>query len=78
MFCKICYDNNNLIFNTHNVRDKLGYTICPTLLNFTCPICGCKGHTKSYCKVEYDIHDIIWGIGLKTMIGKSWADECNA
>ena len=78
MFCKICYDNNNLNFNTHNVRDKLGNTICPTLLKFTCPICLCKGHTKSYCKVEYDINDIIWGIGLKSMIGKSWADECNA
>jgi len=23
-------------------------------------------------------HDIIWGKGLKSMIGVSWADECGA
>ena len=25
-----------------------------------------------------DVDDIIWGVGLKSMIGVSWADECGA
>ena len=56
MFCKICFDNNSQNFNTHNVKNSHGETICPTLLNYKCPLCFQYGHTPKYCnKKNYDI-----------------------
>ena len=26
--------------------------------------------------LEFDLDDIVWGVGLKYMMGKSWADVC--
>jgi len=36
--------------------------------------CGC-GYGSDY-SFDFDLNDIIWGVGLRSMIGKSWADEC--
>lgn len=49
MFCKICFDSNNVSFNTHNVRDSASNVICPVLLNNKCKNCGYYGHTFKYC-----------------------------
>jgi len=50
-FCKVCQDSGKLIseYTNHNVRDRSGKTVCPTLLAQECKNCYKKGHTVKYC-----------------------------
>ena len=50
MFCKVCHDASKNGFNSHNVKDRSGNVVCPTLLNTKCRVCGYFGHTTKYCK----------------------------
>ena len=52
-FCKVCQDAGKLEseFTSHNVRDKTGKTVCPTLLAQECRNCYQRGHTVKYCKL---------------------------
>tara|TARA_Y100001935_G_scaffold252920_1_gene257866 strand:+ start:3525 stop:3917 length:393 start_codon:yes stop_codon:yes gene_type:complete len=49
MFCKICFDNNFDIYDTHNLKNNTGQIVCPTLLNYKCPLCFQFGHTIRFC-----------------------------
>ena len=57
-FCRFCYNAKNPDFLEHNQFDKVGFVICPALLEVECQKCGGKGHTKRYC-VELKIEAII-------------------
>lgn len=50
-FCKVCQDSGKTEteYTSHNVRDKCGKTMCPTLLALECRNCFKKGHTVKYC-----------------------------
>jgi hypothetical protein len=50
-FCKVCQDAGKLVseYTNHNVRDRTGRTICPTLLAQECRNCFKNGHTVKYC-----------------------------
>ena len=50
-FCKVCQDSGKTEteYTSHNVRDKCGKTMCPTLLALECRNCFKKGHTIKYC-----------------------------
>jgi len=50
-FCKVCQDagKSEQEFTNHNVRDKSGKTVCPTLLAQECRNCLKSGHTVKYC-----------------------------
>jgi hypothetical protein len=50
-FCKVCQDAGKLVseYTNHNVRDRTGRTICPTLLAQECRKCFKNGHTVKYC-----------------------------
>jgi len=49
MFCKICFDNNSNLYDTHNLKNNTGLIVCPTLLNYKCPLCFQFGHTIRFC-----------------------------
>ncbi len=51
MFCKVCQDakRSETEYTNHNVRDKSGKTVCPTLLAQECRNCYKHGHTVKYC-----------------------------
>jgi len=49
MFCKVCYDAKKKEHTSHNVRDRSGKVVCPTLLSQKCKYCAKTGHTRSYC-----------------------------
>ena len=51
MFCKVCQDakRSESEYTNHNVRDKSGKTVCPTLLAQECRNCYKHGHTVKYC-----------------------------
>ena len=49
MFCKVCYDAKKKEHISHNVRDRSGKVVCPTLLSQKCKYCAKTGHTRSYC-----------------------------
>tara|TARA_B100001564_G_C20657443_1_gene679890 strand:+ start:175 stop:579 length:405 start_codon:yes stop_codon:yes gene_type:complete len=49
MFCKICFDNNSNLYDTHNLKNNTGIIVCPTLLNYKCPLCFQFGHTIRFC-----------------------------
>ena len=56
MFCKICFDSNQseLIYTSHNIKDKKGTVTCPTLKRHICCYCKTMGHYKKYCpKLKY-------------------------
>jgi hypothetical protein len=50
-FCKVCQDSGKCEkdYTNHNVRDKTGKTVCPTLLVQECRNCFKYGHTVKYC-----------------------------
>jgi hypothetical protein len=50
-FCKVCQDSGKCEkdYTNHNVRDKTGKTVCPTLLAQECKNCYKRGHTVKYC-----------------------------
>ena len=50
-FCKVCQDSGKCEkdYTNHNVRDKTGKTVCPTLLAQECRNCFKYGHTVKYC-----------------------------
>lgn len=52
-FCKVCQDAGKLEqeFTNHNVRDRTGRTVCPTLLAQECRNCFKRGHTVKYCSL---------------------------
>lgn len=52
-FCKVCQDAGKLEreYTSHNVRDRTGKTVCPTLLAQECRNCYERGHTIKYCKL---------------------------
>ena len=52
-FCKVCQDSGKLIseYTNHNVRDRSGNTVCPTLLAQECRNCYKRGHTIKYCSL---------------------------
>jgi hypothetical protein len=52
-FCKVCQDSGKLIseYTNHNVRDRSGKTVCPTLLAQECRNCYQRGHTVKYCRL---------------------------
>jgi hypothetical protein len=52
-FCKVCQDSGKLIseYTNHNVRDRSGKTVCPTLLAQECRNCYQSGHTVKYCRL---------------------------
>jgi len=52
MFCKVCKDagKTETEYTSHYVKDKLGKTNCPTLLNQACKYCKQIGHTVKFCK----------------------------
>lgn len=52
-FCKVCQDAGKLEqeFTNHNVRDRTGKTVCPTLLAQECRNCFKRGHTVKYCSL---------------------------
>jgi len=49
--CKVCRDagKKEKEYNSHNVKNSVGVTICPILLNNKCRFCHKKGHTLKYC-----------------------------
>ena len=49
MFCKVCYDAKKKEHTSHNVRDRSGKVVCPTLLSQKCKYCKKFGHTPSHC-----------------------------
>ena len=51
IFCKICFDSNQSeqMYTSHNIKDKYGCVICPTLRNHICSYCKKLGHYKKYC-----------------------------
>lgn len=50
-FCKVCQDagKTDKEYTNHNVRDRTGKTVCPTLLAQECRNCYKHGHTVKYC-----------------------------
>jgi hypothetical protein len=50
-FCKVCQDagKTDKEYTNHNVRDRTGKTLCPTLLAQECRNCYKHGHTVKYC-----------------------------
>jgi hypothetical protein len=50
-FCKVCQDagKTDKEYTDHNVRDRTGKTVCPTLLAQECRNCYKHGHTFKYC-----------------------------
>jgi len=50
-FCKVCQDSGKSIseYTNHNVRDRSGKTVCPTLNAQECRNCYQRGHTVKYC-----------------------------
>jgi hypothetical protein len=50
-FCKVCQDagKTDKEYTNHNVRDRTGKTLCPTLLAQECRNCYKHGHTFKYC-----------------------------
>ena len=52
-FCKVCQDSGKSIseYTNHNVRDRSGNTVCPTLNAQECRNCYKKGHTLKYCSL---------------------------
>jgi hypothetical protein len=53
-FCKVCQDSGKTEkeYTNHNVRDRSGNTMCPTLLAQECRNCYKKGHTVKYCTLS--------------------------
>lgn len=51
IFCKICFDSDQSeqMYISHNIKDKYGCVICPTLRNHVCSYCKKIGHYKKYC-----------------------------
>ena len=51
--CKVCFDAGKpeSESSTHNVKDKQGKVVCPTLLSVKCRFCSKNGHTVKYCEV---------------------------
>ncbi len=51
--CKVCFDAGKpeSESSTHNVKDKQGNVVCPTLLSVKCRFCSKNGHTVKYCEV---------------------------
>lgn len=52
MYCKVCKDAGKKVeeYESHNIRDKFGKTVCPTLLSQKCNYCKEPGHTVKYCQ----------------------------
>ena len=50
MFCELCKDTGKTEteYTSHNIKDKTGKTICPTLLNQSCKYCKHTGHTVKF------------------------------
>ena len=59
MFCKICFDSKEpkSVYESHNVKDSSNNTTCPKLLNTKCMNCNYFGHTKSYCKIVFQVNN---------------------
>jgi hypothetical protein len=51
MCCNFCKSNEELeiVYRSHNLKDRSGKTTCPILDDLQCPKCCKKGHTTSYC-----------------------------
>jgi protein nanos 1 len=49
--CNFCKKNGEAqeIYESHNVKDQNGNTICPVLTNYKCDYCRDYGHTRSHC-----------------------------
>lgn len=59
--CKVCRDagKSEKDYSSHNVKNKKGNVICPTLLAQECKTCKQKGHTVKYCPlVEYAMEEL--------------------
>lgn len=57
-YCSFCKNNgeDESIYRTHTVKDKVGNVTCPFLFVYTCPHCkatGAKAHTISRCPINY-------------------------
>lgn len=52
-YCKVCHDagKSESEYNSHWVKDLIGNTTCPTLLNTECRYCFKFGHTTKFCDV---------------------------
>ena len=52
-YCKVCADSGKAesVFKNHNVKDRHGVVICPTLLSQECRYCMKPGHTIKFCAV---------------------------
>ena len=50
-FCTICKNSGKSEgqYTSHNVKNKHGAVICPTILQNICSICNIKGHFNSRC-----------------------------
>lgn len=50
-FCTICKNSGKSEgqYTSHNVKNKTGSVVCPTILQNICSICNKKGHFRSKC-----------------------------
>ena len=91
MFCKFCFDSNNTNFNTHNTKNSKNQIICPILKKTQCYNHEDYRNTNKFCLLIEDdkdntetedtlppLSDIIWGIGFRSTMNISWADQVNA
>ena len=50
-FCNICKNSGKSEgqYTSHNVKNKTGAVVCPTILQNICSICNKKGHFRTRC-----------------------------
>ena len=76
------YDYNpKVTINPPTPLNRIIYKNKPTIINQFVLLCQDSDDSDNNNHQDYgflDLDDIIWGVGLKSMIGVSWADECGA
>ena len=60
-FCTICKNSGKSEgqYTSHNVKNRIGSVVCPTILQNICGICNKKGHFKSRCPNKKSVVDSI-------------------
>lgn len=60
-FCTICKNSGKSEgqYTSHNVKNRSGSVLCPTILQNICGICNQKGHFKSRCPNKKSVVDSI-------------------
>jgi hypothetical protein len=60
-FCTICKNSGKSEgqYTSHNVKNRSGSVLCPTILQNICGICNQKGHFKTRCPNKKSVVDSI-------------------